>query len=132
MALPIQIDKHSGIPLYLQLGEQIRLHVHRGTLRPGDPMPTVRGLAVDLGINANTVARVYRELQAAGLLRLERGVGTFVARSRHAPPSADRFHEIEQKVKSLVDLACESAMSATELAQLIENLWPKEHDHVSR
>ena len=79
MNFPLKIDKRSGIPIYIQLGESIRLLIREGKLKPGDDLPTVRSLAVQLGINANTVARVYRELQTDGLLRLERGIGTFVA-----------------------------------------------------
>ena len=78
MELRIEIEKRSAVPIYAQLRDQIRLLVLRGALAPGDSMPTVRALAVDLGVNANTVARVYRDLQTEGVLRLERGVGTFV------------------------------------------------------
>ena len=65
--LPIELRLDNGIPLYVQLTEQIRVFVHEGVLHPKDPMPTVRGLAVQLGINANTVAKVYRKLQSDGL-----------------------------------------------------------------
>ncbi len=82
---PIQIDKRSGIPVYVQFGEQIRLHIKRGFLKVGDALPTVRSLAVELGINANTVARVFRDLQTEGVLRLERGVGSFVAETADLP-----------------------------------------------
>ena len=95
MTLPIAVDKQSGIPIYVQLAERIRLLVREGRLKPGDSMPTVRKLAVDLGVNANTVARVYRDLQADGVLRLERGLGTSVAdTSEPAVPKAD-FRQIE-------------------------------------
>ena len=79
MSLFSEIDKGSGIPFYIQLSEQIRLLVHEGRLGAGDPLPTVRELAVELEVNANTVARVYRDLQQAGVLDLRRGVGTFVS-----------------------------------------------------
>ena len=65
------IDRTRPTPVYVQLQEQIRLLVHRGVLEPGDLMPTVRSLAVELGVNANTVTRVYRELQSQGVLRQE-------------------------------------------------------------
>ena len=87
--LAVDIEKGSAVPIYAQLRDQIRLLIHRGALVPGDMMPTVRALAVDLGINANTVARVYRDLQSEGLLRLERGIGTSVM----APPSDRTVHD---------------------------------------
>lgn len=126
--LPITIDKHSGIPVYIQLGERIRLLIREGRLQPGDPLPTVREMAVELGINANTVARVYRELQADGVLRLERGVGTSVAETQGEPPAPDAFREVERKALELIGLARQAGMRCGELSQLIEARW-QEIDH---
>jgi len=75
----ISLDTNSGTPLYLQLKEQVRLAIATATLRPGDQLPTVRDLASQLRINPNTVARVYRELCAEGLMSSRQGSGTFVA-----------------------------------------------------
>lgn len=127
--LPITIDKRSGIPVYIQLGERIRLLIRQGVLKVGDPLPTVRELAVDLGINANTVARVYRELQAAGVLRLERGVGTSVAPGQERPPPPRDFREMEVKALDLIRLARKAGMRCGELSQLIEARWQEiEHE----
>ena len=131
MTLPITIDKHSGIPIYIQLGERIRLLIHEGMLRTGDAMPTVRALAVHLGINANTVARVYHELQADGLLRLERGIGTFVANVSGGQTRKSDFKQLEKKVVEVVRLGKRAGMSAAELSQFIETRW-QEVDDVSR
>jgi GntR family transcriptional regulator len=65
-------------PLYAQLERAIRLGIATGRLRPDTQLPTVRQLAVDLRVNANTVAKVYRDLERAGLLETRRGIGTFV------------------------------------------------------
>lgn len=132
MDLPVEVDKESGIPLYVQLEEGIRLLVHRGTLRPGDPMPTVRTLAVDLGINANTVARVYRELQRDGLLELARGVGTFVAEGAEVRSvEVEEFRAIEAKVAELVRLARRAGLSPGEVSRLVESRF-REDDHAHR
>jgi len=131
MTLPVTIDKSSGIPIYIQLAERIRLLVHDGTLRPGDAMPTVRSLAVQLGINANTVARVYHELQANGLLRLERGIGTFVGQAGAPPARKSDFRQLEKQVAHLIRLGKKAGMSAAELSQFIETRW-QEIDHVAR
>lgn len=72
------IDATDPTPLYAQLERAIRVSIVTGRLRAGDQMPTVRQLAVDLRINANTVAKVYSELERAGVLESRRGVGTFV------------------------------------------------------
>ena len=109
----------------MQLAEQIRLLIHRGALGPGDPLPTVRELAVALSLNANTVTRVYRDLQQEGLLRLERGLGTFVApRQQREPTLADRdYQRIVKRTRELVVLCRESGLTARELAQLVEGIW---------
>ena len=123
MKLPLEIDRTNGIPVYVQLVERIRLLILQGVLRVGDPMPTVREMAVALGVNANTVARVYRELQQAGWLRLERGVGTFVAEGAAKPMSPATFGKILKQVDALIGNARRANMSRLELSQMIESRW---------
>ena len=124
MDIAVNIEKGSAVPIYAQLSEQIRLLVRRGALVPGDSMPTVRSLAVELGINANTVARVYRDLQREGLLRLERGVGTFVAESDERRAVAEKdFQSITAKAAELIELGRNAGLRLGELAQLVETLW---------
>jgi GntR family transcriptional regulator len=72
------IDPHGGEPLYLQLAEQIKRAVAIGSLAPGERLPTVKMLAHDLKVNANTVARVYRELEREGIIATAPGRGSFV------------------------------------------------------
>jgi GntR family transcriptional regulator len=97
-----QINVTDPMPIYAQLERAIKLAVTTETLRVGDQLPTVRQLAVELRINANTVAKVYAELERVGILETKRGVGTFVrlhpgeignARDRQTELSAltDRF-----------------------------------------
>lgn len=81
-----EIDPEDPTPIYAQLERAIRLAMATGRLALGDRLPTVRQLAVDLRVNANTVAKVYAELEKAAVLETRRGVGTFVA----APLGADR------------------------------------------
>jgi GntR family transcriptional regulator len=79
MTLFLKPNPASGVPIYLQLKEQIRHAVETGALRPGEGLPPMRLLAEQLVVNANTIARVYRELEQEGLLELRHGVGGFVA-----------------------------------------------------
>jgi GntR family transcriptional regulator len=119
-----QIDRTSALPVYVQLAEQIRLLIHRGALAPGDPLPTVRALAVELSINANTVTRVYRDLQQQGLLRLERGVGTFVDRPRSAPTLGEKdYQRIARRARELAIQSREAGLTLRELSQLVERTW---------
>ena len=89
MAVPIRVDSRDPTPLYAQLEREIRVAIATGRMRPGDQLPTVRQMAVDLRINANTVARVYLSLEREGIVITKRGVGTFISdagpKQRHAP-----------------------------------------------
>ena len=80
----LQIDPKDPMPIYAQLERAIRLAIATGEVEVGDRLPTVRQLAVELKVNANTVAKVYGELERAGVLETRRGVGTFVAARRDA------------------------------------------------
>ena len=82
------VDQTDKTPVYAQLERAIRSAVATGRLAVGDQLPTVRQLAVDLRINANTVAKVYAFLERAGLLETRRGVGTFVAAHTATPQEA--------------------------------------------
>src|SRR3954463_12416264 len=84
MASLFAINLHDPLPLYAQLERGIKQAIASGRLAVGQQLPTVRQLAVDLKINANTVARVYAELEGQGILASRRGVGTFVK----PPPGA--------------------------------------------
>lgn len=124
MKIDLSLSRTTSAPVYVQLMEQVRLLIHRGELVEGDPMPTVRSLAVDLEINANTVARVYRDLQAEGLLRLERGVGTFVEKPPTQPTLGKRdFQRIERKARALVTDCGNAGFTRRELSELVTSLW---------
>ena len=74
----VSIDARDRTPIYAQLDRGLRAAIATGRLQVGDQLPTVRQLAVDLSINANTVARVYAELERGGVIETRRGVGSFV------------------------------------------------------
>jgi len=107
MSAPIAIDTKDPTPLHAQLERGIRLAIAMQRLRPGDQLPTVRQLAVDLRVNANTVARVYLALEREGVLATKRGVGTFIAEK--VPKSAHEDHR-KRRLNTLIDqLLTESA-----------------------
>ena len=76
-----RLNQSSGIPLYLQLMEQVKHAVETGALHEGDQLPTIRKLAEDLVMNPNTVARAYRELEHEGVLEVKHGSGAFIKES---------------------------------------------------
>jgi GntR family transcriptional regulator len=121
------IVKDSSTPVHVQLEEQIHLSIHSGLLPPGSRLPTVRALAVKLKVNANTIARVYRDLQQRGFLVLERGVGTFVAlEPPESPLARTDLKKIRSKTKHLVNLCQKVGLSLRELNQLTEDLWKEQ------
>ena len=79
----------SGVPIYLQLMEQVKHAIETGALRPGEQLPGIRPLAEELVINPNTVAKAYRELEHEGVIELRHGAGAFVSATRGAK-KADR------------------------------------------
>ena len=95
----IHIDPRDPTPIYAQLDRAIRVAVATGKLKPADQLPTVRQLAVDLRVNANTVAKVYLALERDGVVATKRGVGTFIADAPPKPQARQRDRHLD----SLVD-----------------------------
>ena len=92
------LDPKSGVPIYQQIQDQVRYGVAAGRLRPGEQLPTVRALAVDLAVNPNTVIKAYSELERQGVLTTEQGSGTFVA----SPPAvALALEDRQAKLRAL-------------------------------
>ncbi len=100
MTTPISIDTRDPTPIYAQLERAIRVAVASGRLKSGEQLPTVRQLAVDLRVNANTVAKVYFTLERDGVVETKRGVGTFIAAPRSA--AAQDPHR-ERRLNELID-----------------------------
>ncbi|NDZ80443.1 MULTISPECIES: GntR family transcriptional regulator [unclassified Streptomyces] len=76
-----RIDRHSGIPAYLQIVQQTQQALRLGLLEPGDKLPTAREVVEVTAINPNTVLKAYRELERSGLVEARRGVGTFIRKA---------------------------------------------------
>ena len=115
MSLPFNIDSGHPTPLYHQLERAIRFAIATGKLALGDQLPTVRQLAVELRINANTVAKVYAELERVGVVETRRGVGTFVkARDFEAARDKDRERELRELEDNFLGTAAHLGFSARE------------------
>ena len=128
----ITIDLESAVPIVEQLRAEIRQAIAGGLLRPGDPLPTVRQLAQDLGINLNTVARAYRLLESDGLVTSIRGRGSIVRSSREAPDIASRSlrQRIGRSIRTLIADARLAGLERSELealfAEQTRSHWPQE------
>jgi GntR family transcriptional regulator len=109
MAPPVTIDPRDRTPIYAQLERGLRAAVAAGRLRVGDQLPTVRQLAIELRINANTVARVYSDLERAGVLETRRGVGSFVSAT---PERARPAREHERRLRAFATRVLADAAAA--------------------
>jgi GntR family transcriptional regulator len=127
----LRLDFRTGLPAYLQITHQIKRHISSGKLRPGDQLPTVRWLALQLGVNFNTVARAYRLMNQAGVVSAQRGRGTYVMRkaagsagkrsraltildalATHYVAEARRHHFSEAQIAAMVARRLESSPAA--------------------
>jgi GntR family transcriptional regulator len=119
-----EVDSRSPTPIYAQLDRAIRAAIATGKIAPGFQLPTVRQMAVDLAVNANTVARVYAQLERDGILETQRGVGTFV---RDTPaPQAARAHR-ERELRALIQrFIGDAALLGFTIPELINQLRDEE------
>jgi GntR family transcriptional regulator len=99
VASVLTLDPHDSTPIYAQLERGVRAAIATGRLKPGDQLPTVRQMAVELQVNANTVARVYAELERSGVIETKRGVGSFISAS---PSRAHPPRDHERRVRAFV------------------------------
>lgn len=114
----VSIDPRDRTPIYTQLERGLRAAMATSRLRPGDQLPTVRQLAVELKINANTVARVYSDLERAGAIETRRGVGSFVtASAQKARPPKEHDKRLRAFVTRLLAEAGSAGFSVDEIVE---------------
>ena len=110
----------SGVPVYRQIIDQILGGIASGALSPGDQLPTVRQLAVELTVNPNTVVRAYRELEIRGVLSTQQGVGTFITALPVKPGEAERQRQLDRLVGEFMARAGSSGLSADDIIDRIK------------
>src|SRR5688572_21616835 len=96
-----RLDSSTGVPFYRQIIDQVLLAVGDGRLKPGEQLPTVRQLAVDLSVNLNTIAKAYREMEIRGIVQTQQGTGTFVA-ARSGAKSREKRKALQDLVDRLI------------------------------
>ena len=96
-----RLDSSTGVPFYRQIIDQVLLAVGDGRLKPGEQLPTVRQLAVDLSVNLNTIAKAYREMEIRGIVQTQQGTGTFVA-ARSGAKSREKRKALQDLVDRLL------------------------------
>jgi len=110
----------SGVPIYLQLMEQVKHAIETGALRVGDQLPGIRPLAEELVINPNTVAKAYRELEHDGVIELRHGAGAFVTGAAREKKLTDRLRAGQSIVAAAMDKLRARGVTEAEIRRLFE------------
>lgn len=118
--MQLHISSHDGVPIYLQIVNQVKYLVASGRLEPGEELPPIRTLAEQLLINPNTVARAYRELELAGVVTKRRTAGTYVSDTTSPLARRERLKIITERIDALLAEARQMSIDREELIELIQ------------
>src|SRR3954447_7703729 len=118
--MQIHISTADGVPIYLQIVNQIKYLVSSGRLAVGEELPPIRTLAEQLVVNPNTVARAYRELEAGGIVEKRRTAGTYVSDQGSPLARRERLKILSERVDALLAEARQMDVSFEELIKLAE------------
>jgi GntR family transcriptional regulator len=118
--MQIHITTADGVPIYLQIVAQIKYLVASGRLAPGDELPPIRGLAEQLLVNPNTVARAYRELETAGVVEKRRTAGTYISEQGSPLARRERMKILTDRVDALLAEARQMDVAFEDLVKLAE------------
>jgi GntR family transcriptional regulator len=121
----INIDPSSGLPIYLQIAQQIKTAVAMGRLQPEDPLPSVRQLAVELAVNPNTVARAYLDLEIEGVIYKRQGAGTFVSGQGVEMSKGERRRVLNELLEKALVEGVNLGLSERELRDAFEHMLEK-------
>jgi len=120
LTIQLQIDPKSGVPFYRQIIDQVKAAIVTGSIEPGDRLPTVRQLAVDLSVNPNTVSRAYTELELTGLVETQMGSGTFVGQQQVEGDQIERRRLLEQLCQDFLSRASNHGFTLDDVVKTLE------------
>jgi len=121
----INVDASSGLPIYLQIAQQIKTAVAMGRLHAEDPLPSVRQLAVELAVNPNTVARAYLDLEIEGVIYKRQGAGTFVSGQGVEMSKAERRRVLTELLEKALVEGVNLGLTERELVETFERVLEK-------
>ncbi|MCI0705250.1 MAG: GntR family transcriptional regulator [Planctomycetia bacterium] len=117
--MDIHISPHDGVPIYLQIVNQVKHLVATGRLAPGEELPAIRVLAEQLVVNPNTVARAYRELEIAGVVEKRRTAGTYVSDAGSRMARRERLKIVTERIDALLVEARHLGIGTEEVIELL-------------
>lgn len=120
LAMHFRLNPNSGVPIYLQLMEQIKHGVETGALRPGDQLPGIRKLAESLVMNPNTVAKAFRELEHEGYIEVRHGAGAFISERPNTSEVHNRLDRARPLMEKAVVQARQLGLTDEEIRRLME------------
>jgi GntR family transcriptional regulator len=118
--LHLQINPHSGVPVYRQVMDQVKYYVASGTLRPGDALPSIRELAQALSVNPTTIVKAYNELRHEDVVEMQHGKGVFVAESAGRMTEAEMRRALRRLARQLAVEAVQMGADPELVRQLVE------------
>lgn len=118
--MQIHLSPNDGVPIYLQIVQQVKYLVASGRLAPGEELPAIRTLAESLVINPNTVARAYRELEQAGVVEKRRTAGTYVSDAGSPLARREKLRILTERIDALLAEARQMDVSVDEIVGLIQ------------
>jgi GntR family transcriptional regulator len=119
--IDFKLDPKNGIPFYRQIIDQIRYGIATGKLKIGEQLPTVRGLAVELKVNLNTVSKAYRELEIQNTLETQQGTGTFVGSIEIQIPKEERKKKLINICSEFLSIASSYGFSMDEIISQLQD-----------
>lgn len=125
MAFALKLNHSSGVPYYRQVVDYVTYGIANGLLEPGEQLPTVRQLAVDLQVNLNTIAKAYNELALRGVINTQQGTGAFVSENGLAIDPGEKEKGIEKLCCRFLDEIATIGVSAEEALQALERIGEK-------
>jgi GntR family transcriptional regulator len=118
--MQIHLEAKDGVPIYLQVMQQVKYLIASGRLQPGEELPSIRTLAEQLLVNPNTIARAYRELELAGVVEKRRTAGTYVAENGSPLARKERLKLINERVDRLLVEAFQMGFDLDDVLKLVQ------------
>ena len=118
--MQIHIQAHDGVPIYLQVMQQIKYLVAAGRLKPGEELPSIRTLAEQLLVNPNTIARAYRELETAGVVEKRRTAGTYVTDNGSPLARKERLKLLTERIDQLLVEAYQMGFDLQDVLRMVQ------------
>jgi GntR family transcriptional regulator len=125
--MQLRINSSDGVPIYVQILNQVKHLVASGRLAPGEEIPPIRVLAEQLVVNPNTVARAYLELERAGVVTKRHGAGTYVSENRSPMAHREKIKVLTQRVDSLLVEARHLDVELDEVVELLHHRYDRIH-----